>query len=60
MAATSIVISGLTKLKNANGAYVNTETPKTVDCVIPHVFHGTSADVTVTESSVVLLKRRDS
>ena len=32
------------------------ETPNTLACVAPHVFHGINTDVTVPESSSVLLK----
>lgn len=35
-------------------------TPNTVACVMPHVFHGTSTEVTVTLSSVVRLSNRRS
>ena len=36
------------------------ETPSTVLCVMPHEFHGTNTEVTVTASSVVRLSSRDS
>lgn len=47
-------------LKKQYGRYVNVATPNTVLCVIPHVFQGTSTEVTVTASSVVRLSSRRS
>ena len=42
------LIMGERMLKMQYGRYVHVDTPSTVLCVIPHVFHGTSTDVTVT------------
>lgn len=51
-----IVMNGLIMLKKQKGKYVSVETPNTLACVAPHVFHGINTDVTVPESSSVLLK----
>ena len=58
--AMKIDISGLIKLKKQYGMYASVETPSTVDCAIAQEFHGTSTDVTVAESSIVRLNKRDS
>ena len=58
--AMKIDIKGLIKLKKQYGIYVIVATPNTLDCAIAHVFHGTSTDVTVAESSIVRLNKRDS
>lgn len=47
-------------LKRQYGRYVIVATPSTVDCVIPHEFHGISTEVTVAESSTERLSRRAS
>lgn len=43
-------------LKKQKGKYKNVETPSMADWVAPHVFHGIKTEVTVAESSKVLLK----
>lgn len=58
--ATKILINGLMILKKQYGKYVSVGTFKMVACVIPHVFHGISGEVTVTASSVVRLSKRSS
>src|SRR4051794_22223427 len=42
---------GLRMLKKQYGAYDAVDTPSTPEMYAPHVFHGTSTDVTVPESS---------
>ena len=54
----SILINGLMRLKKQYGRYVRVGMPSTVACVMPHVFHGISGDVTVAPSSVVRLSKR--
>ena len=50
---------GSTQINTGNEALNSlVATPNSVACVMPQVFHGTSTDVTVTESSVVRLNRR--
>ena len=48
--------TGLIRLKKQNGRYVSVGTPKTLACVAPPEFHGTSTEVNVPESSRVLLR----
>ena len=42
---------GLRILKKQKGKYAAVDTPSTPDMYAPHVFHGTSTEVTVPESS---------
>lgn len=53
-----ILINGLIILKKQYGKYVKVGMPSTVACVMPHVFQGTSGDVTVAPSSSVRLNNR--
>src|SRR6478735_1120664 len=46
---------GLAKLKKQKGKYAAVETPRTPDMYAPQVFHGTSTEVTVPESSTARL-----
>lgn len=49
-------MNGLIILKKQKGAYTAVATPNTEAWVAPQVFHGTNTEVTVPESSSVLLK----
>ena len=55
-AANSNVINGLIQLNIAYIKYSPTLTPRTDEWYAPHEFHGIKAEVTVAESSKVLLK----
>ena len=59
-AATSTLMKGLMMLKKQKGRYTVVAMPSEADCAIAHVFHGTSTEVTVLESSMVRDRRRDS
>ena len=47
-------------LKKQYGRYAMVDMPRDVDCAMAHVFHGTSTDVTVLESSIARDNNRDS
>ena len=53
-------MKGLIRLKKQYGIYATVAMPSAADCAIAQVFHGTSTDVTVHESSIVRYRRRDS
>ena len=55
-----MLMKGLMILKKQYGRYSIVGTFSTKDWVVPHVFHGTSTEVTVAESSVERLSRRPS
>ena len=48
------------RLKKQYGRYVTVAIPRDVDCAMAHVFHGTSTEVTVLESSIARDSNRDS
>ena len=60
VAAMSTLMNGLIRLKKQNGRYAAVAMPSEADCAIAQVFHGTSTEVTVLESSMVRDKSRDS
>ena len=60
IAAIKIDIKGDKRLKKQYGKYSSVATFKTVACVIPHEFQGTSTETTVAESSTERLNNLDS